>query len=102
MDKVATMSGDARADLFRETNAQVGLPPALIEKKNLVCWTFKQLFCIEALRGNVLFKGGTSLSKILNAIHRFSEDIDLAISFEMLGVTVASGVGRWSREDHAA
>ncbi|MHC4401326.1 MAG: nucleotidyl transferase AbiEii/AbiGii toxin family protein [Planctomycetota bacterium] len=87
MDKVATMSGDARADLFRETSTQVGLPPALIEKDFWVCWTLKQLFCIEALRDNILFKGGTSLSKILNAIHRFSEDIDLAISFEMLGFT---------------
>jgi len=87
MDTVATMSGDARAELFRETSTQVGLPPALIEKDFWVCWTLKQLFSIVALRGNILFKGGTSLSKIFNAIHRFSEDIDLAISFEMLGFT---------------
>ena len=87
MDKVATMRTDARADLFRETSSQVGLPPALIEKDFWVCWTLKQLFGIASLRGNILFKGGTSLSKIFHVIHRFSEDIDLAINFEMLGFT---------------
>ena len=75
------------ADLFRETSSRVRLPPALIEKDFWVCWTLKQLFGIEAFRDNILFKGGTSLSKIFNAIHRFSEDIDLAINFEMLGFT---------------
>ena len=42
---------------------------------------------LSRFRDNILFKGGTSLSKIFNAIHRFSEDIDLAINFEMLGFT---------------
>ena len=36
----------------------------------------EQLFSIEALTGRVLFKGGTSLSKIFHAINRSSEDID--------------------------
>ena len=87
MDKIATASGNARADLFRETGNQVGLPATLVEKDFWVCWTLKHLFRIDALRGNILFKGGTSLSKIFNAIRRFSEDIDLAINFEMLGFT---------------
>jgi hypothetical protein len=85
MNHVATMSGDDRADLFRETSGRVGLPSALIEKDFWACWTLKQLFCIDALQNNILFKGGTSLSKIFKAIHRFSEDLDLAINFEMLG-----------------
>ena len=87
MNKVATMADRDRADLFRETASRMGLPPALIEKDFWVAWTLKQVFCIDALRGRVLFKGGTSLSKIFNAIRRFSEDIDLAIDFEMLGFT---------------
>jgi hypothetical protein len=82
------MAGSASSsDLFRETSSQVGLPPALIEKDFWVCWTLKQLFCIETLRGNIPFKGGTSLSKIFHAIQRLSEDIDLAVNFEMLGFT---------------
>ena len=35
----------------------------------------------------LVFKGGTSLSKCFNLIHRFSEDIDLAVDFEKLGFT---------------
>jgi predicted nucleotidyltransferase component of viral defense system len=34
-----------------------------------------QLFAIEELSGRLLFKGGTSLSKIFHAINRFSETV---------------------------
>lgn len=87
MDRVARQGPDVRADLFRETANRIGLPPALVEKDFWVCWTLKQLFSIDGLKGKILFKGGTSLSKIFNAIRRFSEDIDLAVDFEMLGFT---------------
>ncbi len=87
MDRVAQQPPDVRADLFRETANRIGLPAALVEKDFWVCWTLKQLFSIDGLKGKILFKGGTSLSKIFNAIRRFSEDIDLAIDFEMLGFT---------------
>lgn len=33
----------------------------------------------------IIFKGGTSLSKVYNIINRFSEDIDLIIDRELLG-----------------
>ena len=69
---------------FRETSTRIGLPSTLVEKDFWVCLTLKHLFSIEAFRGKILFKGGTSLSKVFNAIHRFSEDIDLAIDFETL------------------
>src|ERR1035437_3852537 len=52
-----------------------------------VCWVLKQLFSIEAFSGRLLFKGGTSLSKIFRAINRFSEDIDLAVDYAALGFT---------------
>lgn len=87
MDRVAQQPPSVRADLFRETASRIGLPPALVEKDFWVCWTLKQIFSIDDLKGKVLFKGGTSLSKIFNVIRRFSEDIDLAIDFEMLGFT---------------
>lgn len=45
------------------------------------------VFSIEALAGRLLFKGGTSLSKIFHAINRFSEDIDLAVDYVALGFT---------------
>lgn len=87
MDSVARNTAEFRADLFRETGSRIGLPAALVEKDFWVCWTLKQLFSIEDLKGKLLFKGGTSLAKIFNVIHRFSEDIDLAVDYEALGFT---------------
>src|ERR1017187_8289469 len=83
------MPARERADLFAETAERKVLPEAIIEKDFWVCWVLKQLFSIEALSGRVLFKGGTSLSKIFHAINRFSEDIDLAVDYAALGFTGA-------------
>ncbi len=41
----------------------------------------------RAFAKNLLFKGGTSLSKVFGLIERFSEDIDLAVDYTMLGFT---------------
>jgi predicted nucleotidyltransferase component of viral defense system len=76
-----------RADLFAETAARKALPKAIIEKDFWVCWMLKQLFSIDALAGRLLFKGGTSLSKIFHAINRFSKDIDLAVDVLKENVT---------------
>ena len=81
------MSGEERAQVFAETAARTGLAEAIIEKDFWVCWTLRQLFSIEALAGRLLFKGGTSLSKIFHAINRFSEDVDLAVDYFALGFT---------------
>lgn len=37
------------------------------------------------LTNHFIFKGGTSLSKAFNLIHRFSEDIDLGLDRKYLG-----------------
>jgi hypothetical protein len=81
------MATAARAEIFAETADRKVLAEAIIEKDFWVCWTLKQLFSIEALVGRLLFKGGTSLSKIFHAINRFSEDIDLAVDYAALGFT---------------
>ncbi len=87
MDQVAAMTPTHRAELFRETADTMGLPPALVEKDFWVCWTLKHLFSIPPLRDALMFKGGTSLSKVFGLIRRFSEDIDLAIDYAPLGFT---------------
>lgn len=87
MNKVARMTKRDRADLFAETAERRDLSEAVVEKDFWVCWTLKQLFAIDALRNRLLFKGGTSLSKIYHAINRFSEDIDLAVDYVALGFT---------------
>lgn len=83
------MPARERAEVFAETADRKGLPEAIIEKDFWVCWVLQQLFSIEALSGRLLFKGGTSLSKIFHAINRFSEDIDLAVNYSALGFTGA-------------
>jgi hypothetical protein len=57
----------------------------IIEKDFWVCWTLKRLFTMKPLDGHLIFKGGTSLSKVFKVIERFSEDIDLSVSKELLG-----------------
>jgi len=85
VNRIAQMPEPERAELFAETAERKGLPEAIIEKDFWVCWVLKQLFSAEELSGRVLFKGGTSLSKIFHAINRFSEDIDLAVDYAALG-----------------
>ncbi len=87
MNSIARMPANARAELFAETADRKVLPDAIVEKDFWVCWVLKQLFSIDALSGRLLFKGGTSLSKIFHAINRFSEDIDLAVDYVALGFT---------------
>jgi len=87
LNSIARMPANARADLFAETADRKGLSDAIVEKDFWVCWVLKQLFSIDALSGRLLFKGGTSLSKIFHAINRFSEDIDLAVDYVALGFT---------------
>src|SRR3990167_11310661 len=60
--------------------------PIIIEKDFWVCWTLEQVFSSD-LAPHVIFKGGTSLSKCYNMIERFSEDIDLTLSKEYIGIT---------------
>ena len=87
MDRVAAMTATDRAALFGETASRMGLPPALVEKDFWVCWTLRELFALPGAREHLIFKGGTALSKIWQAIRRFSEDVDVSLSREWLGFT---------------
>jgi hypothetical protein len=62
-------------------------PPAIVEKDFWVCWTLKRLFGHPEFGKDLIFKGGTSLSKVYDVIERFSEDIDISISRKLLGFT---------------
>ena len=45
----------------------------------------RKLFTCDGLKGHLIFKGGTSLSKVYGLIERFSEDIDLILDWRLLG-----------------
>jgi len=87
MNNVSAFSRDERAELFRETSVKVGIPEAIIEKDFWVCWVLNYLFNKSELSKDIIFKGGTSLSKVFGIIERFSEDIDLVLNWKLLGVT---------------
>ena len=55
---------------------ETGIEPSIIEKDYYVTLFLKK---IVELQPNIIFKGGTSLSKCYKVINRFSEDIDLNI-----------------------
>lgn len=55
----------------------------MLQKDVWVCWALKELFGTQ--RGvRMAFKGGTSLSKVFQAIHRFSEDVDVSLDYRDL------------------
>jgi hypothetical protein len=87
MDLVAQSSDTKRAQLFEVAGArhEPRMDAAVIEKDFWVCWTLRRLFEVIRFRPHLIFKGGTSLSKVYNAIERFSEDVDLSISRRDLG-----------------
>ena len=87
MDRIAQAPHDERAELFRRS-AGVLRPdrsPAIIEKDFWVCWTLHRVYDVMRFRPQLIFKGGTSLSKAYDAIQRFSEDVDLSLSRRDLG-----------------
>lgn len=84
MDNVARLSQEERNQVFLETAAQMGTTPAIVEKDFWVCYVLERIFKSEKLRSILLFKGGTSLSKVYKVIERFSEDIDLILDWNLV------------------
>ena len=81
MDKVARLNEQQRAELFQETAAVKGMTPAVVEKDFWVSWILGRLYQDDDLTRQLMFKGGTSLSKVYDLIERFSEDIDLILDW---------------------
>lgn len=82
MDKTAKLPANQRKELFQQTAAKLHmLSEAAIEKDFWVCWMLKKLFT-SRIKDIIIFKGGTSLSKIFHLIQRFSEDIDLILNWK--------------------
>ena len=61
----------------------------ILEKDFWVSWLLGVLFSQPELAPHLVFKGGTSLSKVYGVIDRFSEDIDLCLVPEFVGADAA-------------
>lgn len=69
-------------DLILHASRMSGLSPVVLEKDLWVCLVLKILF-ESPYREHLTFKGGTSLSKAYDIIHRFSEDIDITFDKQL-------------------
>lgn len=85
MDEVARLASQDRSDLFRAAAEAKGVTIQIIEKDFWVCWVLRHLYTLDTLPAELLFKGGTSLSKVFGVVDRMSEDIDLVIDRAGLG-----------------
>ncbi len=71
--------------IFDETEERSVIRAYILEKDFWVCWLLALIFADPDLGGHLVFKGGTSLSKVFGIINRFSEDIDLSVDPVWLG-----------------
>ncbi len=74
-----TLPDDERRLYIEQAAIRRNLSPVILEKDFWVCWLLGVLF-ESKFAGSLVFKGGTSLSKVFGVIDRFSEDIDLSLS----------------------
>ncbi len=79
-----SLQKNKQQELFKQLSFKTGIQPQAIEKDAWVTLVLRIIFSSQ-ISEYLVFKGGTSLSKAYNLIHRFSEDIDIAISREFLG-----------------
>lgn len=72
--------------MFGEVADRLEIQANHIEKDFWVCLVLDTVFNrLPDGHPRILFKGGTSLSKVFNLIHRFSEDVDIVVYPEDLG-----------------
>ena len=75
---------ETQINAYNQVAEHIGIPPSVVEKDWWVVRILEIVFKTSAAE-HLVFKGGTSLSKSWNLIHRFSEDIDLDIDRKFLG-----------------
>jgi hypothetical protein len=84
------LAPERRAVAFAQTAARMSASSVMVEKDFWVCWLLGLLFVDPELAPHLVFKGGTSLSKVYGVIDRFSEDIDLSMSPAFVGADEAA------------
>src|SRR3984893_17479050 len=100
-----TLSADERRLYIDQAAIRRNVSPVVLEKDFWVCWLLGLLFGSE-FAGSLVFKGGTSLSKVFGVIERFSEDIDLSLSPAFLTLpeagTSRNQANKWMTRAEAA
>lgn len=78
-----TLSDQDKIEALEVGASTLGRPADLLEKDIWVVWTLNALFD-SPIGEHLVFKGGTSLSKVYGAIDRFSEDIDVTYDIRQI------------------
>jgi hypothetical protein len=98
------LPADERRLYLEQAAIRRNVSPVLLEKDFWVCWLLGVLFESQ-FAGSLVFKGGTSLSKVFGVIERFSEDIDLSLAPEFLKLpeagTSRNQANKWMRRAEA-
>lgn len=76
---------DSKRIVIEQTALKQGLSKQIVEKDLWVSTILEIIFSLP-FANKLVFKGGTSLSKVWGLIDRFSEDIDLAIDRNIFGL----------------
>ena len=78
------LTKEQRVETLNQLGLSTGYAPFAIEKD---WWVFMVLRAVfqSKYKDQIIFKGGTSLSKAYQIIERFSEDVDLIIDRNLLG-----------------
>ncbi len=84
-----SLSTDDRKLALDDAALRLQMGAVILEKDFWVSWLLRLLFAEPVLAPHLVFKGGTSLSKVFGVIDRFSEDIDLCLQPEFVGADTA-------------
>src|SRR5262249_10315824 len=99
------LPADERRLYIEQAATRRNVSPVLLEKDFWVCWLLGMLFESQ-FASSLVFKGGTSLSKVFGVIERFSEDIDLSLSPDFLKLpeagTSRNQANKWMTRAEAA
>ena len=99
------LPADERRLYFEQAAARRNASAVILEKDFWVSWLLGILYESE-FSGSLVFKGGTSLSKVFGVIDRFSEDIDLSLSPTFLKLpeagTSRNQANKWMTRAEAA
>ena len=84
MNNYFSLTIEEQRQVLQAAEGRIGLPAQAIEKDLWVTAVLQIVFTLP-FADKMIFKGGTSLSKVGKHISRFSEDIDLAVDRSILG-----------------
>lgn len=84
MNNYISLSDSQKRTIIEQVAIKKSIPVQAVEKDMWVTVALQILFSLP-FADKIVFKGGTSLSKVWRVINRFSEDVDLAIDREMFG-----------------